>query len=161
MAAVVRADCVVTALTQMTLTAVTHNIVEEDGSCTPSTLNMNAIAETGTRNCRVDVQKIISKRQQFKFKRGATSCYIKLDLRRHAASQYVQQHYVYRLNCVKRFFMQFGVRTTYNANYLADAMTHPPTPLPHQFATCTSKNHCIPESELSADHCAAIAVLVK
>ena len=103
MAAVVRADCVVTALTQMALTAVTHNIVEEDGSCTPSTLNMNAIAETGTRNCRVDVQKIISKRQQFKFKRGATSCYIKLDLRRHAASQYVQLHYVYRLNRVKRF----------------------------------------------------------
>ena len=51
MLAVVRADSVVTALPQMALTAVTLDIVEEDGSSAGSALNMNAIAETETSNC--------------------------------------------------------------------------------------------------------------
>ena len=50
MLAVVRANSVVTALSQMALTAVTLDIVEEDGACARSALNVNAIAETEISN---------------------------------------------------------------------------------------------------------------
>ena len=50
MPTVVSADCVATALMQMTLIAVTPDIVELDRARTRSALNVNAIAETRTHS---------------------------------------------------------------------------------------------------------------
>ena len=50
MPTVVSADCVATTLMQMTLIAVTPDIVELDGARTRSAFNVNAIAETRTHS---------------------------------------------------------------------------------------------------------------